>query len=72
MSAGRGYTAGMKRSALLAFVFAGLAACGNSGPLVHPSAPVDEMVAPAAPAPATTAPAATVEPAAPPPVDGGG
>ena len=72
MSACTGYTAGMKRLALLAFVFAGLAACGNSGPLVHPSAPVDDMVAPTAPAPATTAPAAPVEPTAPPPADGGG
>ena len=81
MSAGRGYTAGMKPLALVPFVVLALAGCGNKGPLVHPQSPADEMAVPATtatpgstalPMPASTAPATPVEPTPAPPADGGG
>lgn len=81
MSAGRGYTAGMKPLALVPFVVLALAGCGNKGPLVHPPSPADEMAVPATtttpastvlPMPASTAPATPVEPTPAPPADGGG
>ena len=76
MSAGRGYTAGMKPLALVPFVVLALAGCGNKGPLVHPQSPADEMAVPATtatpgstvlPMPASTAPAAPAEATAPAP-----
>lgn len=76
MSAGRGYTAGMKPLALVPFVVLALAGCGNKGPLVHPQSPADEMAVPATtttpadatmPAPASTAPAAPADVTAPAP-----
>ena len=52
MSAGRGYTAGMKPLALVPFVVLALAGCGNKGPLVHP-----DTRKPAPPQPSSTQPA---------------
>ena len=70
MSAGRGYTAGMKPLALVPFVVLALAGCGNKGPLVHPTPPVEEMpmsatTAPAAPTDATLPTPASTAPATP-------
>ena len=64
MSAGRGYTAGMKPLALVPFVVLALAGCGNKGPLVMPDAPPEPAEAPAAEAPASDAAPATGTPAA--------
>jgi len=58
-----------------ATLLAALAGCGNKGPLMHPTAPADELPVPASTAPATpatTALATPVEPAPVPPADGGG
>ena len=82
MNAGRGYTAGMKRRLVLVpFVLLALAACGNKGPLMHPTAPVEDVAVPATstlpadatlPTPASTTPATSAEPTVPPNPDGGG
>jgi predicted small lipoprotein YifL len=55
---------------VVAALFAGLAGCGNKGPLVHPTAPMDDMPGPAtttAPTPASTAEPMPVDAIAPTP-----
>ena len=71
----------IKRLAFATFLLCILAACGNKGPLMHPTAPAEDVAVPATstlPAdatlstPASTAPATSAEPTVPPNPDGGG
>ena len=55
------------RCLIAAALLSCLAACGNKGPLVHPTAPPSEVPAPASPP--STDPTQVLPPASPPPDD---